>query len=132
MSRELRSIVEIICEKDERYKQAAYEFVMEALSYTQKRFRRIKHVTGIELLEGMKELLIHQYGPMALTVLRHWGIRSTEDFGHIVFNLVENKVLSKSDEDNIEHFRNGFDFREVFHVDYRRQLEKKISRMRSF
>ena len=132
MSRELRSVVEIICEKDERYKQAAYEFVMEALSYTQKRFRRIKHVTGIELLEGMKELLMHKYGPMTLTVLHYWGIRSTEDFGHIVFNLVENRILSKSDNDNIETFRGGYDFQEVFNTGYRKYLERRVSRMRSF
>ena len=131
MNQEFNNILEDICEQDSRYKQDAYEFVMEALTYTQKKFQRAKHVTGTELLEGMKELLLHKYGPMTLSVLKYWGLEKTEDFGHIVFNLVENKVLSKSDEDDLEHFRNRYDFREVFHVDYRRQLEKKISRMRS-
>ena len=131
MNREIDNTIEMICEKDKRYRRDAYEFVMEALTYTQKKFRRLKHVTGTELLKGMKELLLDKYGPMTLSVLQFWGIEKTEDFGHIVFNLVENKVLSKSEEDAIEHFRDGFDFKEVFHADYRRQLDKKISRMRS-
>ena len=87
MNQEFYNILEVICEKDSRYKQDSYEFVMEALAYSQKKFRRVKHVSGIELLEGMKELLLNKYGPMTLLVLHHWGVRSTEDFGRIVFNL---------------------------------------------
>ena len=132
MNQEFYNILEIICEKDSRYKQDSYEFVMEALAYSQKKFRRVKHVSGIELLEGMKELLLNKYGPMTLLVLHHWGVRSTEDFGRIVFNLVENKVLSKSEDDDIRIFRDGYDFQEVFSRGYRRDLEKRISRMRSF
>ena len=51
---------------------------------------------------------------MTITVLEHWGIKSTEDFGNIVFNLVENRVLSKTEDDSIEEFRDGYDFAEVF------------------
>ncbi len=130
MNRKFDNIIENICEKDRRYKADAYDFVMEALSYTQKKFRRPKHVTGAELLDGMKELLMERYGPMALSVLHHWGIGTTEDFGHIVFNLVENKILSKSENDNIESFRQGYDFEEVFQRGYLKRLEKRISRMR--
>ena len=68
---------------------------------------------------------------MTLIVLQHWGIHSTEDFGHIVFRLVENKVLSKTEDDNVETFKDAYDFQEAFENDYRRQLAKKISRMRS-
>ena len=132
VNQELTNILEIICEKDRRYRQDAYEFVMEALAYSQKKFRRTRHVTGTELLEGTKELLLNKYGPLALTVLHHWGIRSTEDFGQIVFNLVGNRVLSKSEEDNLEIFRDGYDFQEVFKQGYRKDLERRISRMRSF
>ena len=132
MNQEFYNILEMICEKDSRYKQGSYEFVMEALAYSQKKFRRVKHVSGTELLEGMKELLLNKYGPMALSVLRHWGVGKTEDFGRIVFNLVENKVLSKAENDDIESFRDGYDFQEVFSRGYRRDLEKRISRMRSF
>lgn len=129
MNHEFHDIVEQICEKDLRYGGDAYEFVMLALNFTQKKLKRSKHVTGKELLRGMKELLLRKYGPMALTLLNHWGVKRTEDIGNIVFNLVENKVLSKSDEDSIENFRNGFDFTEVFDKGYRKQLERRVSRM---
>ncbi len=131
MSQELGVIIEQISEKDFRYKEDAYFFVMEALSYTQRKFNSPKHVTGEELLDGIKDLLLDKFGPLALTVLKYWGIKSTEDFGHIVFNLVGNRVLSKTEEDNIESFKNGYNFDEVFIQGYRKILAKKISRMRS-
>ena len=55
-------------------------------------------------------MLIKKFGPMARTVLKFWGIESTEDFGNIIFNLVDNQVLTKTNEDHIDQFRNGFDF----------------------
>ena len=131
MNEEFDIIIEEISEKDSRYKEDAYAFVMEALSYTQKKFKCSKHVTTEEMLLGMRELLLRKYGPMTMSVLKHWGIRSTEDFGHIIFNLVEHRVLSKTEEDDISKFRNGYDFEEVFRHGYRKQLHKKISRMRS-
>lgn len=130
MSQNFNDIVESICEHDLRYKEDAYDFVMEALSFTQRKFHRSKHVTGEELLAGIRDLLLDRFGPLTLSVLNHWGIKSTEDIGNIVFNLVENKVLSKTEEDKVESFRNGYDFREVFDSGYRKILEKKISRMR--
>jgi len=130
VNREFEVIVENIYAKDCRYREEAYVFVMEALAYTQKKFKRPKHVKGEEMLKGMRELLLDQFGPMTMTVLGHWGIRSTEDFGNIVFNLVENRVLSKTPDDSIEEFRNGYDFGEAFESGYRKQLAKKISRMR--
>lgn len=131
MNNEFPNLLEAICERDPRYKQGAYEFVMEALSYAQKKFGRVRHVNGEELLEGIRELLLNQFGPMAMTVLKYWGITSTEDFGNIVFHLVENRILSKTDEDNIESFKNGYDFDEVFGNGYRQILAKKLSRMKS-
>ncbi len=131
MNREIDNILEKICEKDPRYKPDAYEFIMEALSFTQKKYRRPKHVTGEELLVGIKEMLFDKFGPMALSLLEHWGVKTTEDFGNIVFNLVNNKVLSKTEEDTLESFKNGYNFKEAFGIEYQKHLEKKISRMRS-
>jgi len=130
MNEDFSKILNRIREKDPRYQQDAYAFVMEALSYTQKKFRRSHHVSGAELLEGMKDLLLERYGPMTLTVLTHWGIKDTGDFGNIVFNLVDNKVLSKTEDDKIDSFMNGYDFEEVFERGYRRKLFKMIRRMR--
>ena len=132
MNHEFHNIVERICEEDLRYRREAYEFVMEALNYTQKKFKRPRHVNGHQLLRGIRDLLLKRYGPMALTVLKHWGIKRTDDFGNVVYNLVQNKVLSKSEEDDIASFRDVYDFAEVFDKGYRRQLAKRVSRMRSF
>lgn len=131
VNQEFYTIIDQICESDPRYKTDAYEFLMEALSFTQRKFRRTKHVSGQELLEGIKQLLMQKFGPLTLLVLNHWGITRTEDFGNIVFNLVDNKILSKDSEDNIDSFQNGYDFNEVFDRGYRKLLEKRISRMRT-
>jgi len=130
MKRDLNEILFEICESDPRYREDVYEFVLEALSYTQKKFKRTKHVTGKELLEGIKFLLMDKFGPMTMLVLRHWGINSTEDFGNVVFNLVDKKVLSKTEEDDIESFRNVYDFDKEFDKGYRDRLAKQISRLR--
>lgn len=106
--------IDEICAKDSRYNPDAYEFVMQALHFTQGKLKREKHVTGRELLEGIREFVIEQYGPMAKTVLRHWGISKTEDFGNIVFNMVDKKLLSKTEEDSIADFKDVYDFEHVF------------------
>ncbi|HLF18559.1 MAG TPA: Minf_1886 family protein [Candidatus Omnitrophota bacterium] len=131
MSQDFETIVETILVKDSRYKIDAYLFVMEALSFTQRKFKSQSHVTGEEILTGMRDLLLNKYGPMTMVVLKYWGIKTTEDFGHIIFNLVERKILSKTEDDNIESFRDAYSFEEVFREGYRQQLAKKISRMRS-
>jgi uncharacterized repeat protein (TIGR04138 family) len=82
--------------------------------FTQEKLKRSDHVSGRELLEGIREFGLEQYGPMTLTVFQHWGIRTTEDFGEIVFNLVENGLLKKTEEDSRADFKNVYDFKEVF------------------
>ncbi len=131
MNEQFDTAIEKISMKDFRYQEDAYEFVMEALSYTQKKYKREKHVSGEEILEGIKELLIKQFGPLTIMVLEHWGVTGTEDFGNIIFNLVQNKVLNKTEEDDISAFKDAYDFEEVFDRGYRKQLHKKVSRMRT-
>jgi len=110
--------VEKIVEKDPRYKVAAYAFVMLALNYTLSKLDKPRHVTGRELLEGIKEFGLVQYGPMTRTVFVYWGIRSTLDFGEIVFNLVKDKLLGKTEEDKLEDFDGVYDFEEEFEKKY--------------
>ena len=131
MGEEFYNTIDHIHQKDPRYREDAYAFMMEALAYTQKKFRCPKHVTGEEMLMGLKELLLQKFGPMTLTVLKYWGINSTEDFGNIVFNLVDHNVLTKTEDDDINTFRKGYDFEEVFDRGYRKMLARKISRMRT-
>lgn len=130
MKQNLEDILTDLCEEDNRYKEDAYEFVLEALSFTQKRFKRHYHVSGPELLEGIKELSMDKFGPLTMMVLEHWGIHSTEDFGNIVFNLVNKRILSKTDEDKLENFKDVFDFEGVFKQGYSKRLARRISRMK--
>ena len=112
-----------IVEKDGRYKPDVYEFVMHALHFTQERLKRRGHVAGKELLEGIKEFGLAQYGPMAVAVFEHWGVRTTDDFGEIVFNMVENGIMSKTEGDSREDFKGVYDFKKAFDVTDRIQLE---------
>jgi len=130
MDEEFYSIISTICGKDSRYYPEAYEFVMEALSFSQKRFKKSKHISGEELLVGIKALLLKKFGPMTMTVLKHWGIKKTDDFGNIVYNLVESKVLAKDTHDHYDSFKNAYDFDEVFNKGYRKQLARRLKTMR--
>ncbi len=105
-----------IIKKDARYKPDAYEFVMQALHYTQKKLKRDGHVSGRELLGGIREFGLGQYGPMLVTVLEHWGVKITDDFGEIVFNMIDNGIMKKTDEDSVKDFRKVYDFKSAFDV----------------
>jgi uncharacterized repeat protein (TIGR04138 family) len=99
---------------DRRYAFDAYQFVLEALDYTYRMVKKRRHVTGQELLEGARRHALERYGPMARTVLNHWGLRRCEDIGEVVFNLVENGLLRKTDKDSREDFKQGYDFKKAF------------------
>ena len=108
-----------LLERDPRFHRDAYHFVREALYHTQATLAREtggmpRHVSGHQLLEGIRSLALQQFGPMALAVLSEWGIHRCEDFGDIVFNLVGSGILSKTDDDRPEDFRGGYDFQEAF------------------
>lgn len=117
---DLNVTLEQIVEKDPRYTVEAYHFVRRSLDYTQKSVvkSKVRHVSGSELLEGMRRYALEEYGPMAYFVLGEWGLQAGEDIGEIVFNLVEAGVFGKSDEDSRADFRNGFSFEEAFRDPY--------------
>jgi uncharacterized repeat protein (TIGR04138 family) len=103
-----------IIARDPRFKPEAYAFVHDALGHTWKRLKVRRHVSGLELLEGIRELALQNYGSMAKAVLNSWGVRSTDDLGAIVFNLVNAGLLSKTDEDRVEDFHAVYDFEDAF------------------
>jgi uncharacterized repeat protein (TIGR04138 family) len=112
--------LEKIVAKDSRYTREAYLFVREALDHTQKMIGKApkddlpRHVSGQQLLEGVRDFALQQYGPMAMTVLNEFGIQRCEDFGELVFNMVENALLAKTDKDSRDDFKGGYDFEEAF------------------
>ena len=111
--------LELIQSKDRRYHREAYLFLREALDYTQKTIGkdnrgRIRHVTGQELLGGIKDYALAQFGPMAMMMLDEWGVHECRDFGEIVFNMIEIGLLAKTEQDSRADFEGGNDFYEVF------------------
>ncbi len=130
--------LEQIVQNDPRYHRDAYLFIREALDYTQKTVNKgtksekgdksdksdaratagdetkIRHVTGQELLAGVRAYALEQFGPMTLMVLNEWGLNRCEDFGELVFNMVENHLLAKTKKDSRDDFKGGYDFDEAF------------------
>jgi uncharacterized repeat protein (TIGR04138 family) len=111
-----------------RYHTQAYHFVFAALRHTQQKLGRAvaqgpandeAHISGPELLAGVRELAVEQFGLLTRTVFRQWGIESTDDFGRMVFELVERGEMRKTDRDRLSDFFDVYDFDEVFDRRYR-------------
>ena len=120
--------------RDKRFHFDAYVFVFEALRHAQEKMglgaeqlcapsdressevdeQPERHVTGQELCEAMRQYAHEQYGYLAKSVLNHWGVTSTGDFGEIVFNLIEIEQMRKTPNDRREDFDDVFDFDEGF------------------
>jgi uncharacterized repeat protein (TIGR04138 family) len=116
--------VRAIAEADGRYKPQAFVFVQEAVSYSIEQLHRKtrsgkpQHISGQELLRGIRDYALEQLGPMTATVFEDWGLKQTDDFGEIVFLMVRAKLLGASENDRLEDFRNGYDFYEAFAQSY--------------
>lgn len=112
--------VERILNQDSRFHRDAYYFLREALDYTQRviskknQNRPTKHVSGQELLAGIRDHALEQFGPMTIAVLGEWGIKSCPDFGELVFNMVETSLLAKTEHDSRADFQAGYDFETAF------------------
>lgn len=104
--------------RNPRYQEAAYVFVLSALNYVLERLVEPRHISGREMAEGVRDLALERFGPMARTVLEHWGIERTDDVGEIVFALVEMGVLIKQDEDTRDDFIDVFSFDDAFEQQY--------------
>src|SRR5262245_58351521 len=131
-------ILDQIVEKDPRYHRDAYLFVREALDHTQRLVAKSvrgsakqepKHVSGQELLAGIRTCALEQFGPMALMVLEAWGVHRCEDFGEIVFNLIEygGGMFGKSERDSREDFKADWDFDEAFRQPFLPSAKKALS-----
>ncbi len=130
--------LERILKKETRYHREAYSFLRDALDFTQKILGREskahrgkteeQHVSPAELLCGARDYALQAYGPMAFMLFEEWGIHSCRDFGEIVFIMVENGLLRKTDKDSRADFENGYDFEETFREPYLPE-HKKVRRL---
>jgi uncharacterized repeat protein (TIGR04138 family) len=105
-------------ERNPRFHGKAYLFLLSSLHHVMEDLDRPRHISGGELAKGVRDLALDRFGPLARTVLEHWGIHRTEDLGDIVFALVDCGILIKQPEDRREDFRGVFDFEEAFELDY--------------
>lgn len=119
---DFNEVVDLICKEDPRYDKKAYTFIRQGLDHTVKEIKKkdagkpraSQHVTGAELLDGLRIYALDQYGPLTKTVLNSWGIKRCTDFGEIVFNLIEYNVFSKTENDRREDFVDLYSFEDAF------------------
>jgi len=133
-NRDFNEVIRMIRKEDSRYQRGAYYFLRQALDFSLKQLqqedkpRENQHLSGQQLLEGIRRFGIQQYGPMVLQVLNYWGIKECRDFGNVVFNLVECRVLGKTEQDRPEDFDGGYDFLEAFDQPFRPRKTLKMKR----
>jgi len=114
--------VERILAEDPRYHRDVYSFVRDALDFTVKQQKKTReamatgsrHVTPSQLLDGIRQFALKEFGPMVPTVFGYWNVRSCEDLGYIVFNMIRKEILGKNDTDTLDQFRAGYDFHAAF------------------
>lgn len=140
-------LLERIGRRDARYARDAYLFTREALDFTQERLAQgpeaaarspdarenqpVRHVTGRELLEGIRDYALQQFGPMVPTVFEAWGIGRCEDFGEIVFNMVEAGLLAKTEQDSRDDFKAVYDFDTAFRAPFLPEARRNRSAPRA-
>ena len=110
--------VSVLVETDQRYHADAYFFLREGLDHAVKLRKRqlgeSGHVTGQQLCEGLRQLAVKSFGPMVPVVFEYWGIRKTDDFGEMVWILIELGVFGRTDKDSREDFRAVYSFHDAF------------------
>lgn len=111
-------VLDQLQERNPRFHTKAYFFVLAALHSVIQGLDAPRHISGRELVLGVRDLALDRYGPMARAVLEHWGIHATEDVGCVVFAMVEQGILVKQDEDRREDFAEVFDFEDAFERNY--------------
>ena len=99
---------------DKRYRVEAYAFVQECLSARLDRLERRRHISGQELLEEIRVQALERFGLLAPMVFQHWGVKTTRDFGLIVFNMVDANLLARQEGDSLQDFEGVFDFSDAF------------------
>jgi uncharacterized repeat protein (TIGR04138 family) len=115
----LEQAFELIRERDGRYQERGYLFVLAALEFAQGRLPARRHLSGGELAWACRDFALEQFGLLAQPVLEYWGVTTTDDLGRIVFMLIDVGLLARQDSDRLEDFERVYDFADVFRAGYR-------------
>jgi len=91
---------------------------MRTLRTVQEAEKAPRQISGAELSDGLRKSALQEFGPLAKTVLNRWGVRTTRDFGEMVFVLLDAGLLGKTDEDRIEDFDNLYNFDDAFRAPF--------------
>jgi uncharacterized repeat protein (TIGR04138 family) len=111
----MKKSLEEIAKEEGKYGAGAYAFVYEGLAYTVKHItHEPRHVSGQVLCEGLRRMAIEKYGRLAKLVLNTWGLKTTHDFGQIVYSLIEHEWMSAQASDSIDDFNGVYEFQTVF------------------
>lgn len=89
---------------DRSYPRRAYRFLLTGLGRIMGALERPRHISGAELLDGLCDYALTLYGPLAPAVLAEWNVDKPLDFGRMVFSLVDNGLLGKTEEDSLDDF----------------------------
>ena len=133
MDEEFLREIDELAERHDRYAKAAYLFIYDALQHKvemmgkTERPKDQRHVSGGDLLRGISEYALTQFGPLTRSVFDRWGVHETRDFGEIVFELVDANLMSRTDDDDIDDFVDIYDFSEEFDWKKRRAEFKQQS-----
>jgi uncharacterized repeat protein (TIGR04138 family) len=111
-------VMERILLREKRYHEQGYLFLLAGLEYAQTHLPDRRHISGKELALACRDLARERYGVMARPVLGHWGIRRSDDFGDIVFTLVDLGFLVTAPGDTRDDFAAIFDFEDAFERSY--------------
>jgi uncharacterized repeat protein (TIGR04138 family) len=104
--------------REQRFDERAYLFVLSALEFCQQRLPERRHITGRELSLACRDLALDRFGVMSRVVLESWGVKSTADFGDVVFALVDLGLLMSQPTDTREEFADVFEFDQAFEREY--------------
>jgi uncharacterized repeat protein (TIGR04138 family) len=121
--------IQELARKDGRFAPEAFRFLFDSLEVAIRIAGKAeesgteRHVTGREVLDGLRRQALDTFGPLAPEVWSAWGVHETLDWGRIVFLLVDAGLLNRQESDTIDDFRDGFDFHAAFVKDYRPRLD---------
>ena len=105
-------------DRAQKCERAALQHRHDAVELRKKAKEPDQHVTGQQLLDGLRQYALKQFGPMVPTVFEYWGVRRGEDFGEMVFNLIRVGIFGKTDQDTIDDFKGGYTFHQAFVAPY--------------
>jgi uncharacterized repeat protein (TIGR04138 family) len=103
----------LLAQRDDRYRLEGYNFVLNGLEFYLMKIGEKRHVSGQELARGLMQFALRQFGALTIEVLNHWGIRKSDDFGNIVYNLIAIGLMSKQPQDRLDDFFNVYAFEDV-------------------